>query len=174
MKIPVIETSRLTLRAHHVDDFPACAAMWADPNVTRYIGGKPSTRDETWSRLLRYAGHWALLEFGYWAAIYKATGTFVGELGFADFKRDIVPSFDGVPEIGWAFASAVSGKGYASEAVSAIVAWGDAHLGSRRTVCIIHPENLASIRVAAKSGFCEFQRTTYKGAPTIMFERGAK
>ena len=60
------------------------------------------------------------------------------------------------------------GKGFATEAVRAILAWGAAHLGGR-TVCMIDPANLASIRVAEKCGYKEFARTTYKGEPTILF-----
>ncbi|MBF9234159.1 GNAT family N-acetyltransferase [Microvirga alba] len=175
VSVPVLETERLTLRGHRLDDFSACAAMWGDPEVTRFISGKPSSNEEVWARLLRYVGHWALLGFGYWAIEEKATGAFAGELGFADYKRDIEPSLAGLPELGWVLSPRVHGKGYATEAARAAIAWGDAHFGNRRTACIIAPENLASIRVAEKCGFRELQATTYKGQPTIMFtrERGA-
>ncbi len=63
--------------------------MWADPEVTRYIGGKPLTEEESWARLLRYVGHWSLLGFGYWVVEEKTTGNFIGEVGFADYKRDL-------------------------------------------------------------------------------------
>jgi len=171
--IPTLETERLKLRGHRLDDFPHCAAMWADPNVTRYIGGKPLTEEEAWTKFLRYAGHWLLLGFGYWVAEEKATGNFAGELGFADYKRDLEPSLKGVPEIGWVLASHAHGKGYATEAVRAIVAWGDAHFLSARTACIIAPENLASIRVAVKCGYRQLQLATYKGKPTMMYVREA-
>jgi RimJ/RimL family protein N-acetyltransferase len=170
-EIPVVETVRLRLRAHLLEDFADCAAMWADPIVTRFIGGKPFSEEDAWSRFLRHIGHWSMMGFGYWVAEEKDTGSFIGELGFADFKRDIQPSLKGTPEMGWALVSKVHGKGYATEAVRAALAWGDAHFGSGRTVCIIHPENLASIRVAEKCGYKEFQRSTYKGHPTIMFAR---
>ena len=159
------------MRGHRLDDFAACAAMWADPIVTRYIGGKPFSEEEVWARLLRYVGHWALLGFGYWAIEEKDTGEFIGELGFADFKRDMEPSIKGVPELGWVLASKAHGKGYATEAVRAAVAWGETHFGKARTVCIIHPENLASIRVAEKCGYKEFQHVTYKGHATLLFNR---
>ena len=61
---PVIETARLRMRAHRVEDLDICAAMWADPEVVRYIGARPYLREEVWARLLRYAGHWALLRYG--------------------------------------------------------------------------------------------------------------
>ena len=73
--IPVLETERLKLRGHRLDDFVHCAAMWADSEVTRYIGGKPFTEEESWTKFLRYAGHWTLLGFGYWVAEEKTTGT---------------------------------------------------------------------------------------------------
>ena len=170
-EIPVVETERLRLRGHRLEDFADCASMWADPIVTRFIGGKPFSEEEAWTRFLRHIGHWSLMGFGYWVVEEKHTGSFVGELGFADFKRDIQPSLKGMPEMGWALVSKVHGKGYATEAAGAAVAWEEAHLGSGRTVCIIHPENLASIHVAEKCGYKEFRRTTYKGHATIMFVR---
>ncbi|MBB3020082.1 RimJ/RimL family protein N-acetyltransferase [Microvirga lupini] len=168
---PRIETNRLILRGHRLDDFADYMALWTDPEVTRFIGGRPSTREEVWGRLLRNVGHWASLGFGYWVIVDKETGRFLGETGFANFRREIEPSLDDMPEIGWALAPHAHGRGYATEAVGAAVAWGDAHFGSRRTACIIAPENAPSIRVAEKCGYREFSRTTYKDKPTIMFVR---
>jgi RimJ/RimL family protein N-acetyltransferase len=170
-EVPVLETERLRLRAHRVEDFAACAAMWADPVVIRYIGGKPLSAEEAWAKVLRYAGLWALLGFGYWAVEEKSTGSYIGELGFADFKRNIQPSLDGVPELGWALVSQAHGKGYATEAVRAAIAWGDEAFGEKRTVCIISPENVPSMRVAEKCGFREYQRTVYKEHEVILLER---
>jgi RimJ/RimL family protein N-acetyltransferase len=170
-EVPVIETDRLTMRGYRLDDFKGCARMWADPAVVRYIGGKPFSEEEVWAKMLRQAGLWSLLGFGYWAIEEKATGDYVGELGFADFKRDVTPSLKDMAELGWALASRVHGKGYATDAVRAALAWGEGRFGGARTACLIHPENLASIRVAQKCGYQEFQRTTYKGQPTIIFSR---
>jgi len=173
LAVPVLETPRLRLRGHSVEDFDASAALWGDPAVVRFLSGTPSTREEVWSRLLRYAGHWALLGFGYWAVEDKTDGRFIGDVGFADFKRDIKPSLEGLPEIGWVLSPSIHGRGYATEAVGAALAWGDKHFGSCVTACIIDPENLASIGVARKNGFLEFAQTTYKGAPTTMYQRPA-
>jgi RimJ/RimL family protein N-acetyltransferase len=168
---PSFETDRLVLRGHTVADFDDCAALWSDPVVTRHIGGRPSTREDAWSRLLRYAGHWTLLGFGYWVVREKSSGRFVGEVGFADFERDIEPPFDGAPEAGWVLAPWAHGKGLATEAVSGAIGWIGQRFGGVRTVCIIDPDNVASIRVAEKCGYVEFHRTTYKGGPAILFER---
>ena len=171
VEIPVIETERLRLRGHRLEDFGNCAAMWGDPAVTRYIGGRPFTSEEVWARLLRYVGHWALLDFGFWLIEDKATGEFAGEAGLAEFQREIEPAIVGVPEMGWVLSPRYHGKGYATEAVRAVAAWGDRRFDGSRTVCIIHPENQASKRVAEKCGFRELPPATYKGQATLMFER---
>jgi RimJ/RimL family protein N-acetyltransferase len=167
----VIETERLLLRGHKLSDFESLAAMWADPGVTRYIGGKPATREESWGRLMRYVGHWQLLGYGYWAVEVKGEGRHIGDVGFSDFKRDIVPSLEGMPEAGWAFAALAHGQGIATEAVRAMHGWGDKHFAGKTMTCIISPENAASIRVAEKCGYREFCRTDFKGSPTIQFRR---
>jgi RimJ/RimL family protein N-acetyltransferase len=169
--VPVIETPRLRLRGHGIADFAECAAMWADAGVTLHISGRPFAPEETWGKILRYAGMWALLGFGYWAIEEKASGRFVGEAGFADFKRRIEPSLDGMPEIGWVLAPWAHGRGFATEAALAAVAWGDGRFGATPTACIVAPEHAASIRIAQKCGYREHARTTYNGDPTIMFLR---
>lgn len=169
--IPVLETERLRLRAHRMEDFDSCVAMWGDPMVTRHIGGKPFSREETWSKMLRYAGHWALMGFGYWAAEDKAIGAFLGEAGFAEFRREVSPAIEGLPEIGWAFVPAAHGKGLATEAVHALCGWADQHFGSTPTVCMIDPENIASAWVAKKCGYQEYLRATYKDHPTTLYRR---
>lgn len=169
--IPVLETPRLRLRGHRTEDFPHSAAMWSDPVVVRHIGGVPANPQQSWARLLTYVGHWAVMGFGYWVVEEKASGAFIGEVGFADFKRDMEPTTGGAPELGWALVPAVHGKGFATEAVRAAMAWGDAHLGVTRTVCIIDPGNVASARVAAKCGFAKLADATYRGEPTVLYFR---
>lgn len=166
---PTLESARLRLRAHRADDFEGCRAIWSDPEVTRYIGGKPATGEEAWRRLLTYAGLWSLLGFGYWAIEERAGGRYIGDIGFADFQRDIDPPLRGMLECGWVLARAAQGHGYASEALAEIEAWRQAHLQERRAVCIIAPDNLASVRVAEKAGLRRWRETTYHGHATLVF-----
>jgi len=144
--------------------------MWADPAVTLHIGS-PSTRLQTWARMRGYVGLWEFLGFGYWAIEEKATARFIGELGFADFKREIAASMQATPELGWALAADAHGRGFATEAVRAATAWGDVNLRSERTVCLISAQNLASIRVAEKCGFRRFDAATAGNAELLFFER---
>lgn len=143
--------------------------MWGDPDVVKHVGGVPFSTEDTWSRLLRYVGHWQLMGFGTWIVRDKQGG-FVGEVGLFDFHRDITPTLD-VPELGWVLATRAHGKGYATEAVQRIVAWCEQQLGPRPLSCIIDVDNLRSHRVAAKCGFRERARTTYKGTPVVVYRR---
>src|SRR4051812_30549324 len=115
MQIPTIETERLRLRPHGLKDFPDCVAMWSDPEVCRFTIGQPCPPQRTWQRLTSYLGHWQLLGYGYWAVEEKSSGRYIGELGFADFKREMQPSIEGIPELGWALVTRAHGKGYATE-----------------------------------------------------------
>ncbi len=169
---PAIQTLRLTLRPHATEDFHHSLSLWSDPEVTRFIGGRPATEEDVWARVLRYIGHWHALGFGYWAIFERSSGRFVGETGFADFHRNIDPPLWGMPEMGWALAPWAHGSGFASEAVMAALDWGDRAF-TAPACCIISPENTSSLRVAAKAGFKEVAATRYHDAPTLVFRREA-
>jgi RimJ/RimL family protein N-acetyltransferase len=158
------------LRGHRADDLDQAVALWSDPRVVRFIGGRPLTREHVWARLLRYLGHWSVMGYGFWAACERTTGRFVGEVGLADFKREIAVGFDGAPEAGWVLAPWSHGQGLATEAMAAVHGWAEA-AGHARTVCLIDHDNTASLRVAAKSGYRELARTPYKGADVFVLER---
>lgn len=168
---PILETPRLRLRPHRLDDFESYAAMWAEPQVVRFIGGKPMSREAAWIRFLRHVGLWRYLGFGFFALEERASGAFVGEAGFHDLRRTIVPSNEGTMEAGWALVPAMQGRGLAEEATRAAIAWADrVHPGLRMT-CIIQVGHAASLRVAAKLGFTPYAETTYHGDLVTMLER---
>ena len=171
--IPVLETERLRLRAFDIEDLPSYTDMWADPKVLEHIGIPPSSREQTWTRLLRAHGHWKLFGFGFWAVEEKASGRFAGEVGFAEFMREMEPSLVGTPEAGWIFAPWCHGRGFATEAARAALKWWDTNRGGTRTACIIDETNSRSFRVAQKCGYREFARTEYHDHPIMVLERPA-
>ncbi|MCR6673145.1 GNAT family N-acetyltransferase [Devosia ginsengisoli] len=166
---PTLTTPRLILRAHTTADFPACCTLWADPDVTRFIGGRPSAPDETWRRILAYAGHWQLLGYGYFLVTARETGAVVGEFGLADFRRNLVPPFGDTPEAGWVMLPQYQGRGLAQEALTAVLAWADQTMP--RTVCMIHPDNTPSLKLAQKLGYTEYARGQYGEHTPILLER---
>jgi RimJ/RimL family protein N-acetyltransferase len=114
---------------------------------------------------------WSLFGFGYWAVERRADGAMIGQVGFADFQRDMTPSVMGIPEMGWLFAREAAGQGYATEAAAAGLAWIDEALSPPETVAIIDHDNMASIRVAEKCGFSAPEPALYRGESILLFRR---
>ena len=175
LEAPTLVTPRLTLRAHKLDDIDASAALWGDPAVTRRITGRPLSREEVRSRLLRYAGHWRLLGFGYWVVEERASTRFLGEVGFADYQRRIdgaiAAAMEGRPEAGWALHRAAQGHGYAAEALRAALDWADSALASPETVCFMTPDNAASLRLARSVGYRDMGLARYRDDDVIALRR---
>lgn len=170
---PVLTTARLTLRPFRASDLEVQATTLADPDVVRHLGGTPVSREETWRKMLGAPGMWAWFGFGYWAVERREDGAWLGQLGFGDFKRDMQPSIEGLPEMGWIFAPHAHGHGYASEAAASALAWADRTLNAAEIVAIIDPDNAPSIRVAEKSGFGERSDATYRDERILLFRRRA-
>lgn len=170
---PEIRTDRLLLRRHRRADFDGYAAMWAEPEVVRRIGGVPFTREQSWARFLRIAGCWHHMGFGYFAVTERASGRYLGEAGFQEALRGLEPSIEGTLEAGWGLFPEHWGAGIASEAVRGLVAWADRTLTGRRMTCLIDADHPASRRIAEKVGFRRFAETSYNGKAVVLLERTA-
>ena len=148
----ILQTERLTLRRFTAADIDTLADWLADPELTRYLGG---VRDRAGSEEMfaRIEAHWAEHGFGPLALLDRETGELIGRGGVA-FHR----LWPGDPEAGWWIASAWQGRGLATEAGAAAVAWAFGELGFARLVSIALEANLASRAVMAKLGFALFER----------------
>jgi RimJ/RimL family protein N-acetyltransferase len=167
-----IETTRLVMRPHQLADFDEMTTMYNDDEVVRYLGGRTGTPEEIWTRFLRHAGLWTVMKLGYWVLRDRETGRFMGEVGFADYHRHMVPSIKGFPELGWILPRHAWGQGYATEAVLAAIEWAkQAWPAETRITCIIVPEHRASIRVAEKAGFRFVTATTYAETAVNLYDR---
>lgn len=169
--IPTLDTERLILRPHRASDFDAYRAMWGHPDVTRFIGGTPLSREASWSKLMRVMGVWQALGFGFFAIEERATGRFIGEAGFHDMRRDMTPSIEGTLEAGWGLLPDAHGKGYATEAMRVAIAWADAQDFGMSMTCIIAEANLPSQRVADKLGFAAPELGAYLEHPILVYRR---
>ncbi|MEZ5896993.1 MAG: GNAT family N-acetyltransferase [Parvularculaceae bacterium] len=169
---PVIETARLLLRGRTINDFAAYAAIWREPEVVARIGaGQPLSEEDAWNKFSRMAGVWALLGYGFFLVEEKSTGAVIGDIGVCDFKRDITPSLAGMPEFGWVLSSAAHGKGYAKEAVAAVIDWARIKFPGATFCCIIDADNLASIAIAEAFGFRRAATGAYHGGEVVIFHR---
>ena len=145
-----LETDRLYLRRLTVEDADNLSELDSDPEVMRYInGGKPTEyeaiRDLFLPRMLRYYERYE--GYGFWAAIEKATGEFLGWYHF----RPAPDNPDHV-ELGYRLRRAAWGKGYATEGSRALVRKGFTELGTQRVTAHTLAENAGSRRVLEKAG----------------------
>ena len=169
---PQVETERLILRPHKLEDFATFATHRADPAVMRYMRSGPIDEEEAWSKFQSMAGHWQFLGYGNWAIEEKASGTVIGSLGFSDKKRPASHPASGAPEMGWLLGPSPQGKGYATEAVLAALVLAREHFSAgARVVCVIDTANIASQRVAAKCGFRQFANAERDGHKRFVYER---
>jgi RimJ/RimL family protein N-acetyltransferase len=153
----VIETDRLVLRRFVDADRQAVARWNADPEFTRHLRGV-QTREQSTARFDRWQRHWDEHGFGLLAVTWKETGQLIGRAG-PQFHRAWVQD----PEVGWALDPVWWGRGIATEAGAASVAWAFGELGYARVVSITTEENLASRNVMAKLGFRLVQRVQDDG-----------
>lgn len=167
-----LTTPRLTLTPTAIEDYDDLVALWRDEAFTRFIAPNGRTSEEVWMRLLRDIGQWSVRGYGNWTVRHAETGDYVGSVGALDFRRVLEPAFD-APEMGWGVAPRFHGTGMAIEALQAALGWCDSVLKAPRTVCMIDPHNAPSLLLAARTGFREYARTTYKTVPVILFERPA-
>jgi RimJ/RimL family protein N-acetyltransferase len=168
---PVLSTQRLRLRPIERGDLDNLHLVRQYPEVVRYITGKPASIEDSWNRTLRSIGHWHALGFGAWIVEDRVTGDFLGEAGLFDGRRDITPSLDGTIEAGWTLLPNAQNKGYAFEAMTKALLWGEKMLKPQAFSCIISPDNLASLKLAAKLDFTETARTTYLGDDTVVLRK---
>ena len=146
-----LETSRLLLRRFTPDDADLLLALDSDPAVMRYItGGVATTRQEIETDHLP-----AFLDYyqrgdrwGFWAAIEKAGGTFLGWFHLRPHGQDA----DDEPELGYRLRSSAWGAGYATEGARALVHKAFAELGASRVHAETMAVHVASRRVMEKSG----------------------
>ncbi len=168
---PVIYTDRLILRPLGLQDFAAYVEFWQTDEVVEFLSGSALPREQIWRRMLSTVGHWQLLHFGFFAIEEKASGKLIGEAGFQEMRRDVVPSIEGTLETGWGVLPAYHGKGYAREAMDVALTWAaEAHPNLDFT-CIINPENSASIRLATRLGFGEQNVSMYSNKPILILRK---
>ena len=167
----MIETERLHLRPHRIDDLRAMHEVTAPPNIRRHLSGPAPTLEDSYAHLLRTLGGWAEFGYGSFAVIERETDRYVGGVGVFRMLRTIDKDALEGPEAGWIIAEDRWGQGYAGEAMAAAQAWFDAAHGPQRTVCMIMPGNTASERVAARLGYRWFRDGRHKDDPARLYER---
>ena len=145
MQGPTLQTERLILRPQIAQDFEPWAALMANEEATRHLGG-PQPRSVAWRGFCSVAGAWALFGFSMFSVVDRASGRWIGRLG--PWKPEGWPG----TEIGWALAPDAWGQGYAREGASAAIDWAFDELGWTDVIHCIRPENQRSQALAHRLG----------------------
>jgi len=145
-----LETARLLLRRFTEADVNNLCGLDSDPDVMRFLTGKPTPRDvihnETLPKILSYYERFD--GYGSWAAIEKSSGDFLGWFAF----RPVDGASPDDVELGYRLRKAAWGKGYATEGSRALIHKGFTALGVRRVWARTMAVNAGSRRVMEKAG----------------------
>jgi [ribosomal protein S5]-alanine N-acetyltransferase len=155
-----LETARLVIRTFESRDAEAWVAMVNDPEVVRFLPPGPAPTMETFAEAIERR-HAMEREIGYamWAVDDKTTGTFVGQCGIRPVDEGAGSEID----LAYHYSRASWGKGYATEAVIAVLAHGLGPVGLDRIMAVAMPENIGSWRVMEKTGMRYQGRVNYYG-----------
>ncbi len=158
----VLETPRLVLRTFTPDDLTLLVDLDADPGVKRFIdGGAPVDHDDLAETLACWIGYYERFEgFGFWAAIERAAGAFVGWFHLRPGAGDGPLE----PELGYRLHRAAWGRGLATEGSRGLIDHGFTELGVERIHAETMAVNTASRRVMDKAGL-RYVRTFHADWP---------
>lgn len=159
---PTLVTERLILRPFEEYDLDAFTGMMETPEV-RHSLRLPEVfgRYESWLAMVQWRGQWELRGSGHFALEERATGGFVGRAGLHRPERDDWPGL----EVGWTLHPDHWGRGLATEAGAAVVAYAFEVLGEDELVSVILPDNHRSQAVAGRLGFTLSEVRTISNYP---------
>jgi RimJ/RimL family protein N-acetyltransferase len=161
-----IATDRLLLRKPTASDVTPMMEVHQDPEVMRFLGPYPVTLTTAWRNVAMMVGHWEMLGYGSWVVMDRSTSEIVGRVGL--WYPDGWPGV----ELGWTVKRSRWGQGIATEASRAALQWAWANLHVDHIISMIHPENVASIRIAEKLGE-SFQRSeVLNGSEVLVYGIG--
>jgi RimJ/RimL family protein N-acetyltransferase len=145
-----LQTDRLILREWRDADLEPFVTLNSDPEVARYLRGRPMTIEETAASFASIREHWGVHGFGRFVAELRETGEFIGFIGMGYLPH--WPELAAIPEIGWRLSPAHWNRGLATEGARAVLADAFARRGFARVISTTLPENRASVRVMEKIG----------------------
>jgi len=161
-----LKTDRLLLRPLEEADLPAYRAMWANPEITKYLSATEKFGPEVGDRALKsWSKHEAEHGYAPWAVVHRASGELMGHCGLQFLKEW------GYPEVLYMFDKKWWGDGYATEAAMTSVAYGLGALRLDKIGGMAFEDNVPSYRVLEKAGLARVGPINFHGDDLIYYER---
>lgn len=161
-----LRTPRLTLRPFNSTDEEAAFAFFGDPDVMRFsLNGPHKSRKSTEDFIVANMNRQERAGYSIWAVVETATGDLIGMCGLAEFGHGI----SGI-ELAYRLRKDRWGRGYASEAARAAIAYGFSELKLDRLIGAVEPANIASVSVLEKSAFNRNARRDIAGKDALLYE----
>jgi ribosomal-protein-alanine N-acetyltransferase len=164
MALALIQTKRLTLRPCGLDDVDALHQLWIDPDVRRYLWDDIEIPRERAEATVCDAMESSAQGLGLWLVIERATDALAGFCGLIRRERE------GEPELLYGLAPAFWGRGFATEAAQAALAYAFGTLGAARVTATMDPPNVGSVGVMMRLGFHFVRRDTLNNLDTSFYE----
>ena len=162
----VMVTERLRLRNWRADDLDRLAAMNADEDVMRYFPDRPD-RKQSVAMMVRIIASFERHGFGFWVLEQSDDNAFTG---FAGLLRPAFHAhFTPCVEVGWRLARSAWGRGYATEAGRASLAFAFDQLGLDEVVSMAVVDNMPSRQVMERLGMTRRPEDDF-GHPKLPFD----
>ena len=169
---PLLTTDRLELWQPAAADFAEIHALTLGDEMRRFLGNRRPDEADSFSRMMRNAGSWALHGYGSFMVRRRGSAQIIGNCGIFRSLRGFGKGLDDVPEVGWIIHRDAWGQGFAKEAMRAALAWFDAAHGPQRIACMIEEDNEVSVSVASALGFVRYDRHVLEDGATVnLYER---
>jgi [ribosomal protein S5]-alanine N-acetyltransferase len=148
-QFPILTTDRLRLRHLEPNDADSIMNLFSAPEVLRFLNQEPTDTQEKALGLIQwFEDMFRAKEAVQWAITLRDTNRFIGMCGNIAWQKD-----NRKIDIGYHILPDMWGKGYATEAASAIIKWSFIHLNLHRIQADCTVGNIASERVLLKCGF---------------------
>lgn len=145
----ILETPRLLLRHLELRDVQELYSLYQDIEIRRYFPDGVLSYDDTKEELEWYInGHPQYPKLGLWATVHKESGKFIGRCGLLPWEIDDTLEI----EVAYLLNKDFWHQGFATEAAKGIMSYGFEKLHLTRLICMMHPENVASQKVAERIG----------------------
>jgi RimJ/RimL family protein N-acetyltransferase len=161
----ILTTARLRLEPFDLAHLDGLHEMNSDPEVMRYISGRPETREETVAVIERVQARWREFGYSWWSFLDRISGQVVGGGCIQNLRRTDTPLPDRTCplEIGWRLRRDRWHQGLASEAAVAMADFAFGMLTAPELYAVCDPGNAASAAVMRRLGMDELGIDTWYG-----------